>query len=192
MSLIRCVSFLTFSRFCFSSAKSSHPKKAGGTTKPTSTSSAPRPRSKEAGAAAQSEGSDTTRSRKSDAPTSSSVAQKAPIETPNQPGDVKSLPPSSDSKPASSKASGSETEGAQASSSSPPNTSSQKGLAPEPTVQSPRVNAATEEGEADSRSGREGAAEEDKTGETESAVQNSPRYLPTVRCGESFLLYVVT
>ncbi|XP_029031691.1 phosphatase and actin regulator 2 isoform X7 [Betta splendens] len=169
-------------------AKSSHPKKAGGTTKATSASSAPRPRSKEAGAAAQSDGKD-TRTRKSDAPTSSSATQKAPTETPNPPGDLKSSPPSSDTKPNPSNAAGNETGGAQASPAPPPNSSAageetQRGLAPEPTAQSPsHVNTATEdtsfsEGEADSRShgktGREGA-EEEKNGETESTVQNSPR-----------------
>lgn len=185
------LSFVSYFHFCcFSSAKSSHPKKTG-TTKNTSTpttTSTPRPRSKEAGAAAQSDGRDSTSKRKSDAPTSL-VTQKVSTETPNQPGDPKSLPLSSDTKAASSKASGNAAEGAQ----SDPNTpaageDTQTGVAPEPTVQSPHVNTATEdtsftEGETESRSqvdkrertrGEGGQEEKDKT---ESAVHNSPRYL---------------
>lgn len=182
-----------FSCFCFSSAKSSHPKKTGGTTKNTSTpttTSAPRPRSKDTVVAAQSNRGDTTTKRKSDAPTSSLVTQKVSTETPSQPGDLKSLPLSSDTKPASSKASGNEAEGAQ----SAPNTpaageDTQKGVAPKPTVQFSHINTATEEtsftvGETDSRSQGdkqertrgEGGEEEKEKGETESAVQNSPRY----------------
>lgn len=193
-----CLLLLTFSLFYFSSAKSLHPKKAGGTTKTTSTptaTSTPRPRSKDAGAAAQSDGRDTRTNRKSDAPASSSVTQKTSTETPSQPRDLKLLPLSSDSKPASSKASSNETEKPQATSASPPNTSAageetQKGMAPEPTVQSPQISTAAEdtsftEGKTDSRyqrekqgrTGAEGGEEEKKKGETESAAQDSPRYL---------------
>ncbi|XP_026210123.1 phosphatase and actin regulator 2 isoform X4 [Anabas testudineus] len=176
-------------------AKSSHPKKTGGTAKTTSTptsTSTPRPRSKDAGGAAQSDGRDTTK-RKSDAPTSSSGTLKVSTETPSQPADSKTLPLSSDSKPASSKASGNGAERAQATSQSASNTpaageETKNGMAPEPTGQSPHINNVTEEtsfteGETDNtsqgdkqeRTRREGGQEEKKKGETESAVQNSPR-----------------
>ncbi|XP_023273868.1 phosphatase and actin regulator 2 isoform X4 [Seriola lalandi dorsalis] len=176
-------------------AKSSHPKKTGGATKTTHTSaSTPRSRaSKDTSTAAQTDGKDARTNRKSDTPTSSSAPQKASAETPSQPGEIKSLPLSSDSKPASHKASGNETEGGRAVSQSAPDASTvdeetRKGMAPEPTDQSPHVNAATEdtsftEGETDSssqgeklgRTGEEGGEEEKKKGETDSAVENVPR-----------------
>ncbi|XP_039995958.1 phosphatase and actin regulator 2 isoform X5 [Xiphias gladius] len=174
-------------------AKSSHPKKTGGITKTTPAStSTPRSRApKDASAAAQTDGTDARTNRKSDTPVSSSVPQKASAETPSQPGGFKSLPLSSDTKSASSKASGSETEGTQAASQSAFNASSEdeetrKGMAPEPTVQSPHVSAATEdtsftEGETDSsphggKQGkeREGGEDEKKKEETDFAV-NGPR-----------------
>lgn len=146
------------------------------------------------GAAAQTGGTDARTNRKSDTPTSSSVPQKASAETPRQPRELKSSPLSSDTKLASSKASGNGTEGIQAASQhglepkSAPSASTageetHKGMAPEPTVQSSHINTATEdtsftEGETDSssqgRTGGEGE-EEKKKGQTESAVENSPR-----------------
>ncbi|XP_071336320.1 phosphatase and actin regulator 2 isoform X5 [Trachinotus anak] len=173
-------------------AKSSHPKKTGGTTK-TTPASTPRARAtKDTSTAAQTDGKDARTNRKSGSPPSS-APKKASAETPSQPAELKALPLSSDTKPASSKTSGSETEGSQAASQSAPSASSvdeeaPKGVAPEPTEQSPHVNAATEdtsftEGETDSsaqgekqgRTGEEGGEEEKKKGETDSAVENSTR-----------------
>nr|XP_020460296.1 phosphatase and actin regulator 2 isoform X6 [Monopterus albus] len=174
-------------------AKSSHPKKTGGTAKSTSAStstSTPRSHvSKDTGAAVKTNRTDARTNRKSDAPSSSSIPQKASAETPNQPGELKSLLLSSDSKPASSKASGSETEGTQAASKSVPNASitgeeTHKGMAPEPTLQSPHIKKATEDtsftegetcsqGEKPGRTGGEGGEEEKKKKETQSAVENS-------------------
>ncbi|XP_044069263.1 phosphatase and actin regulator 2 isoform X2 [Siniperca chuatsi] len=173
-------------------AKSSHPKKTGCTTKTTPAStSTPRSRaSKEA--AAQTGGTDARTNRKTDTPTSSSVPQKASAETPSPPGELKSSPLSSDTKPASSKASGNEAAG------TPPglepksvpktSTAGEEGMAPEPIVQSPHINTATEdtsftEGETDSSSqgekqgttGGKGGEEEKKNRETESAMENIPR-----------------
>uniref|UniRef100_A0A4W6EU58 Phosphatase and actin regulator n=1 Tax=Lates calcarifer TaxID=8187 RepID=A0A4W6EU58_LATCA len=133
-------------------AKSSHPKKTGGTSKtnPASTST-PRSRaSKDAAAALQTNGTDAKTNRKSDTPISSSVPQKASAETASHPGELKPSTLSSDTKPASSKASGNETEGAQAASQSAPNASTvgeetHKGAAPEATIQSPHINAATQD-----------------------------------------------
>ncbi|XP_049455520.1 phosphatase and actin regulator 2 isoform X4 [Epinephelus fuscoguttatus] len=178
-------------------AKSSHPKKTGLTSKtsPTSTSTSttttttttPRSRASK-DSTAETEGTDARTNRKSNPPTSSSVSQKAPAETPSQPGELKSSPLSSDAKSASSKASGGETEGAQAA--SPPAPEPKSALkasaageethkASESAVQSPHVNTATEdtsftEGEK-GRMGGEGGEEENKRGEGESAGENSPR-----------------
>ncbi|XP_070697172.1 phosphatase and actin regulator 2 isoform X1 [Pempheris klunzingeri] len=176
-------------------AKSSHPRKTGCTTKttPASTSTARSRASKDAGAAAQTGGTDSRTNRKSDTPTSSTVPQKTPAETPKQPKELKPSPLSSDT---SFKAPGNETEGNQAASQpaleakSVPSVSTDgevthKGMAPEPTVQSPHINAATEEtsfieGETDSspqgvKKGRtEGEGEEEKK-KGESAAENSPR-----------------
>ncbi|KAI3363348.1 hypothetical protein L3Q82_011973, partial [Scortum barcoo] len=182
-------------------AKSSHPKKTGCTTKTTPAStSTPRSRApKDSGSAAQTSGTDARTNRKSDTPTSSSVPQKTPAETPSKPGELKSSPLSTDTKPASSKASGSETGGTQPApqtgleSKSVPKASTAgeetpKSMAPEPAVQSPHINTATEDtsfagGETDSskgekqgRTGGEGGGEEEKKKEeTESAGENSPR-----------------
>ncbi|XP_040905476.1 phosphatase and actin regulator 2 isoform X4 [Toxotes jaculatrix] len=171
-------------------AKSSHPKKTGGTTK-TTPASTPRSRaSKDAGASAQTNGTDARTNRKSDTPISSAAPQKASAETPSQPGELKSLPLSSDSKTlVSSKATGNETEGTQsAPSASTVGEEAHKGMGPGPTVQSLHVNTVTEdtsftEGGADSSSqgekqektGGEGGEEENKKEETDSVMRNSPR-----------------
>ncbi|XP_060943052.1 phosphatase and actin regulator 2 isoform X2 [Limanda limanda] len=169
-------------------AKSSNPKKTGGTAKTTAAStstSTPRSRaSKDAGAAAQAEGKDAKTKHKSCIP----VPQKATVETPSPPRGSKSSTPSSDTKPISSKASGSETEGAasqSAPSASAVGEENHKGPAPESAVQPPHVNTDTEDtsftevetetcsqGEERERTGGE---EEKKKGETDSAVENSPR-----------------
>ncbi|KAM4591865.1 phosphatase and actin regulator 2 isoform 5-T5 [Odontesthes bonariensis] len=171
-------------------AKSSHPKKTGCTTKPTST---PRPRvPKDAGTAAQSDGTDAKRNRKSD---TSAVPEKSSTETPRQPGELKSSPLSSNTKPLLSETSGNETEGTQVASQpdlqpkSIPNGSTSgeethKALAPETRVHSSHINTATEEtsfteGETNSSSqgetdGKEGEDEQKKEG-TERRVENTPR-----------------
>ncbi|XP_032396856.1 phosphatase and actin regulator 2 isoform X4 [Etheostoma spectabile] len=178
-------------------AKSSHPKKTGVTTKNTPTSIPHSRVSKDS--AAQTEGTDARRNRKSNTPVSSSVPQKAPAETPCQPGELKSSSLSSDTKSASFKASGNQTDGTQAASqpaveSKPdPNASTvsedpQKGMAPEPNVQPSHINTATEdtsftEGGTDSSSHGEkrgtavgeGCEQEKKKGEAEPAVENSCR-----------------
>lgn len=191
--------------FLSSSAKSSHPKKTGCTTKSTSTST-PRSRaSKDTGAAAQNERTDARTNRKSDTPISSSVPQKASAETLSPPADSKSSPLSSDTKPPSSKASGSDTGGAQGDCHSGPDPKSapdastaagegtHKGVTPETTGQSSHVNHATERtsfAEAEARSGskseKQGRTEEKgggggtKKGESENVVENSPRYCETL------------
>lgn len=180
-------------------AKSSHPKKTGCTTKTTPASASTlRPRAqKDAGAAAATGGTDARTNRKSDTPTSSSpVPPKASAETPSQPGELKSSPLSSDTKSPSSN----ETEGTQGASqpgaepksaakASAAGEETNKGMAPEPTLQSPHINTATEdtsftEGEKDSSSkgekqggpgGEGGAEDEKKKGESESAVENNLR-----------------
>ncbi|XP_074502279.1 phosphatase and actin regulator 2 isoform X4 [Sebastes fasciatus] len=176
-------------------AKSSHPKKTGFTTKTTTTASTsnsnsiPRSRGSK-DSAAHTEGTN----RKANTPTSSSVPQKAPSETSSQPGELKSSPLSSHTKPASSKASGDEAEGTPAAShpalepKSAPNGSTageetHKGVASEPTVLSPLINSATEDtsftegetGEKRGRTGVEGGDEDKKKGETVSAEENSLR-----------------
>ncbi|XP_030604244.1 phosphatase and actin regulator 2 isoform X2 [Archocentrus centrarchus] len=178
-------------------AKSSHPKKTGCTTKSTST---PRARaSKDTGTAAQNERTDGRTNRKSDTPISSSVPQKASAETLSPPADLKPPSLSSDTKPVSSKASSSDTGGAQgdchsgldpksAPDSSTAGEDTHKGVAPETTGQSSHVNNSTEhtsfaEGEArsSSKSEKQGRTEEKpggggmKKGETENVVENSPR-----------------
>ncbi|XP_051815452.1 LOW QUALITY PROTEIN: phosphatase and actin regulator 2 [Acanthochromis polyacanthus] len=175
-------------------------KKTGNTTKTPTSTSTPRSRvSKDAGAAAQSNGTDPKTNRKSNPPTSSSVPQKASAETPSQPGEVKSSPLSSDTKPLSPKASGNETEGTQAASkpgletTSAPDASTAsdetlKSVSPETTVQSSHVNTATEDtsftkGETNSssqeekqeRTEGEGGEDGKKRGEVESGRENSPR-----------------
>ncbi|XP_042288550.1 phosphatase and actin regulator 2 isoform X2 [Thunnus maccoyii] len=182
-------------------AKSSHPKKTGCTTKATSTSTStttPRSRaSKDAGAAAQTNGTNAKTNRKADTCTSSSVPQKASTETPSQPGELKSSPLSSDTQPGSSKALGTETEGSHAADpqlksatgASTADGENHRGIAQEPTVQSPHINTVTEDtsftvgemdrssqGEKQGRTGGEGAEEEEKRkGELETAGENSPR-----------------
>lgn len=145
---------------------------------------------KDAGGAAHNGGTDARTNRKSDTPTSS-VPEKASAETPSQPGELKS----SDTKSASSN----ETEGTRASSQpgrepkSVPKASAageetHKRMAPEPTVQSPHINTATEDtsftkgeldssskGEKQGRTGGEGGEEEMKKGQAESAAGNSLR-----------------
>ena len=168
-----------------SSAKSSHPKKTGSTAKATAAStstSTPRSRaSKDAGAAAQAEGKDAKNKQKS-----STVPQKATVETLSPPGGSKSSPPSSDTKPLSSKASGSETEGAPSPSASAGGEENHKGLGPESAAQPPHVNTDTEDtsfteaetetcSQGDKRE-RTGGEEEKKKGETDSSVENSPRW----------------
>ncbi|XP_053291864.1 phosphatase and actin regulator 2 isoform X3 [Pleuronectes platessa] len=169
-------------------AKSSHPKKTGGTAKATAAStststSTPRSRaSKDAGAAAQVEGKDAKTKQKSCIP----VPQKPTAETPTPPGGSKSSPPSSHTKHVSSKASGSETEGAAPQSAPSASAGGEENhKAPESAVQPPHVNTDTEDtsftevetetfpqGEKRERTGGE---EEKKKGETDSAVENSPR-----------------
>ncbi|TNN79526.1 Phosphatase and actin regulator 2 [Liparis tanakae] len=171
-------------------AKSSHPKKTGSTAKNSSVStstSTPRSRASK-DALAQTEGTN----RKSNTPTSSSVPQKAPAETPSKPGELRSSLLSSDLRPASSKASGHEREGTPAASQTAAEPKSaakaeetHRGAAPGPTgLQSAHVNGATEDtsftaGETGSgsqgRTRREGGEEEKRRGGTESAGENSPR-----------------
>ncbi|KAM6916328.1 phosphatase and actin regulator 2 isoform 2-T2 [Xenentodon cancila] len=138
-------------------AKSSHPKKTGPATKttPTSTSTARSRVPKDTGgAAAQSSGTDAKTSQKLDSSTSSTVPQKPSTETPSQPGEIKSPPASSDSKPVSSKASSSETAVNQAASHHDPEpepapdastAGAETHKDSETTVQFSHINAATEE-----------------------------------------------
>ncbi|XP_078144919.1 phosphatase and actin regulator 2 isoform X2 [Centroberyx gerrardi] len=185
-------------------AKSSHPKKTGNTTK-TAPSSASTPRSrvsKDGGAAVQTGGAEARTNRKSDPATTSSVPHKASSETASLPGESHSRPPSSDTQPASSQGSGPEAEGSQADPTrkSAPNASARGeetggpgGTAPEPTDRSAHVNTATEdtsftEGETDRSSqdkelgrtggeggeGDEGGKDKKKRGEN-SPVENSQR-----------------
>ncbi|KAM7408477.1 hypothetical protein PAMA_002279 [Pampus argenteus] len=178
-------------------AKSSHLKKTGCTTKTTSTSATtPRSRaSKDAGGAAQTNGTNAKNNRKADTHTSSSVPQKASTETPSQPGELKSTPLSSDTHAGSCEASGSETVGTEkqpdpqpqsATSASTAGGESHGGIALEPSAQSPHINTATEDtsftvGETDSSSQGEkqgsmgGERAEEKKGELESAGENNLR-----------------
>ncbi|KAI9535584.1 hypothetical protein NQZ68_003138 [Dissostichus eleginoides] len=175
--------------------KSTQPKKTGSTTK-TAPATTPRSRASKDGGS-ETGGTNARNIRKSNS--SSSVPQKAPAQTPSTPGQLKSSSFSSETKHASSKASGSNSEGSQAASQlagepkSVPKCSTageetQKGVASESTAQSPHINGATEDtsftkgemgnnlqGEKRGRTGGEGGEEEKKTGETESAVENSPR-----------------
>ncbi|KAM9726679.1 phosphatase and actin regulator 2 isoform 5-T5 [Menidia menidia] len=125
-------------------AKSSHPKKTGCTTKTTST---PRSRvPKDATKPAQSDGKDVKKNRKSDTPAPSTVPQKTATETPSQPGELKSTPLSS----------GNETEGTQVLSTPDPEPKpapngsnaveeTRKDLPHETTVQPSHINMSTEE-----------------------------------------------
>lgn len=187
--------------FAFSfifSAKSSNPKKTGCTTKTTPvSSSAPRFRApKDTAAPAKPDRAEAKTGRKSDTQTSSSVPQKDSTETSSQPGKLKSSPAPSGNKPLSSKALGNEAEGSQVAfkpdlelkpvpDSSTSGEETHKGAASETTVQSPRINMATEdtsftEGETDvgTRQEKQEKKEEKevkKKGETECGVENGPR-----------------
>ncbi|KAM7385397.1 hypothetical protein PAMP_001483 [Pampus punctatissimus] len=180
-------------------AKSSHLKKTGCTTKTTSTSATtPRSRaSKDAGTTAQTNGTNAKNNRKADTYISSSVPQKASTETPSQPGELKSSPLSSDAQAGSCEASGTETVGTHAekqpdpqpqsaTSASTAGGESHRGMTLEPTAQSHHINTATEEtsftvGETDSSSQGEkqgsarGERAEEKKGELESAGENNLR-----------------
>lgn len=169
-------------------AKSSHPKKAGGTTKPTPAStSTPRSHaSKDSGATGRT---DAKNNRKSDTPTSSSVPQKTPSKAQGQHGEVKS------SDPASSKSSGTEAKESKAASRSVETKSASaageethKGVTTEPNKRSPHVNAATEDtsfteketdgrtqADGQSRTRGEGREDDKKKGEAESAGENNHR-----------------
>ncbi|XP_030012174.1 phosphatase and actin regulator 2 isoform X1 [Sphaeramia orbicularis] len=171
-------------------AKSSHPKKAGGTTKttPASTSTPRSQASKDSGAAGRT---DAKTNRKSDTPTSASVPQKTPSKAQGQHGEVKS----SDPQPPSSKSSGTEAKETKAASRSGETKSSSgageethKGVVTEPTNRSPHVNAATEDtsfteketdsssqGDGQSRTRGEGREDDKKKGEAESAGENNQR-----------------
>ncbi|XP_043991591.1 phosphatase and actin regulator 2 isoform X6 [Gambusia affinis] len=96
------------------SAKSSNPKKTGGVSKTTaSTTATPRSRVPK-DAAARSEGMPAKTIKKPDASASSPESQKTSTDAPSHPEDLKSSSPSSDNKPPSSKPSGSKAEGNQA------------------------------------------------------------------------------
>ncbi|XP_043991587.1 phosphatase and actin regulator 2 isoform X2 [Gambusia affinis] len=95
-------------------AKSSNPKKTGGVSKTTaSTTATPRSRVPK-DAAARSEGMPAKTIKKPDASASSPESQKTSTDAPSHPEDLKSSSPSSDNKPPSSKPSGSKAEGNQA------------------------------------------------------------------------------
>lgn len=178
---------------CVSSAKSSHPKKTGCTTKntPASTSTLHPRVTKDSGGAAQHGGTVTRTNRKSDTPPSCEP-QKDSVETPDQCGKLKSSPLLSDTKSTSSN----ETEGTQnayqqglepecAPKVSAVGEKSHKSMAPDPTVQPPHIHAAGKDTsfakeELDSSSvgdnwRREGRVEEQKNVEKESAMENSLR-----------------
>ncbi|KAL3050528.1 hypothetical protein OYC64_012539 [Pagothenia borchgrevinki] len=176
--------------------KSTQPKTKTGSTTKTAPATTPRSRASKDGGS-ETGGTSARTIRKSNS--SSSVPQKAPAETPSTPGQLKSSSFSSETKHASSKASGSNTEGSHAASQpagepksvpkfSTAGEETQKGVASESTAQSPHINGATEDtsftdgemgnnlqGEKRGRTGGEGGEEEKKTGETEFAVENSPR-----------------
>lgn len=177
------------------SAKSSNPKKTGGTSK-TAASSTLRSRvSKDA--AAPSEGGAGKTSKKSD--TSSSEPQKASTETPSQPEELKPSSLSSDSKPPSSKPSGSKAEENLAPSTSDlepksapndtaPREETDKVVATETKDQTPQINQTTEDtsftkeekerssqGEKPERTERKEAEYVKKPGETDCSIENSSR-----------------
>uniref|UniRef100_A0A3Q2PWW3 Phosphatase and actin regulator n=1 Tax=Fundulus heteroclitus TaxID=8078 RepID=A0A3Q2PWW3_FUNHE len=175
------------------SAKLSNPKKTGGASKATpTTTSTPRSRvSKDA--AARSEGTAAKPSRKSDPPTSSSEPQKASTETPSQPEELKSSPLSSHSKSHPSKTSGSKTEGPQVASKPDLNDidsreETHKVVAPETTDQSSHINQTTEDtsftggeknnsaqGEKRERTGVEEGEDVEKQRETDCGKDNGSR-----------------
>ncbi|KAF7649218.1 hypothetical protein LDENG_00144940 [Lucifuga dentata] len=172
-------------------AKSSHPKKTGCTTKttPSSTSTSRTRASKDTGGAAQTNGTETKSNRKSGTSSSSSVPHKASTETPSQSGELQSLPLSSDSQPASSKSTGAEAEGAKGDLQEPKSASSASSLGKEtkgspgaslePTVKSPHVNPVTEdtsfteeETDREGEKPRTGGEEEKKMGEMDSTEKS--------------------
>ncbi|KAM3863096.1 phosphatase and actin regulator 2 [Diretmus argenteus] len=177
-------------------AKSSHPKKTGCTTKttPSSASSTPRSRaSKDGGAAVQAGGTEARTKRKSDTATSSSVPHMASPESTSLPGEFEPLPPPSDTQPAPSQGSHPETE-AQAGPHAKLEAKSAPNASKDPADRSPHVNIATEEtsfteGESGSSSqgeelrrmggeggeGKGGREEEKKPGEVSSSSENSQR-----------------
>lgn len=179
--------------FHFVLAKSSNPKKTGGTSK-TAATSTPRSRvSKDA--AVPSEGGAGKTSKKSD--TSSSEAQKASTETPSKPEELKPSSLSSDKKPPSSKPSGSQAEENQAPSTpylepkSAPNDTAlreetHKVVATETKDQSSQINKTTEDtsftrgenerssqGEKRERTEGEEGKDVKKPGETDCSIENS-------------------
>ncbi|XP_054885635.1 phosphatase and actin regulator 2 isoform X5 [Poeciliopsis prolifica] len=181
------------------SAKSSNPKKTGGTSKnTTSTTTTPRSRVPK-DAAARSEGTPAKTTKKPDASASSPKPQKASTETPSQPEDLKSSSPSSDNKPPSSKPSGSKAEGNQAvclkadleSKSAQNDTASReetrKFVAPEITDQSSHINQTTEDtsftgdkddgsqGEKRERTELEDGKDAKKQGQTDCGKENDSR-----------------
>ncbi|XP_007577458.1 phosphatase and actin regulator 2 isoform X5 [Poecilia formosa] len=181
------------------SAKSSNPKKTGGASKATtSTTATPRSRVPK-DAAARSEGTPAKTTKKPDASTSSPEPQKTSTETPSQPEELKSSPPSSDNKPPSSKASGSKAEGNQAGSSKADLESisalsdaasreeTRKVVAPETTDQSSHINQTTEDtsftgdkddgsqGEKRERTELEDGKDAKKQGETDCGKENDSR-----------------
>uniref|UniRef100_A0A3B3HUK0 Phosphatase and actin regulator n=1 Tax=Oryzias latipes TaxID=8090 RepID=A0A3B3HUK0_ORYLA len=181
-------------------AKSSHPKKTGCTTKtiPTSTATTRSRVSKDAGAAAaQSNGKDAKPSRKSDSHASSlpHKASKAAAETPSQPRDSKSSHNSPNTELLSPKASASEAEVTHAASqhnqepiSVPSGSAAEEGskeLVPETTDKRSHVNIVTEDtsftaGETqnipqEKEQGRPDEEGVDRNKKKESGVDNSPR-----------------
>ncbi|CAN9499649.1 unnamed protein product [Ophioblennius macclurei] len=179
-------------------AKSSHPKKPGSTAKSTTTSTLRARASKDAGAgaAAQADRTDVKTNRKSDAAAASAVPQKASAETPGQSGESANSPAlASGTRPLSAKASGGEAEGGQAASqhtprpksASPAEEETRQDGVPEASVQSPRVNAATEDtsftergetdaasqGEKRGKTAEDGGDDGKKNGETECRAANS-------------------
>ncbi|XP_029925937.1 phosphatase and actin regulator 2 isoform X2 [Myripristis murdjan] len=182
-------------------AKSCHPKKAGNTTKNTSSSSTPRSRvSKDGGAAAQTGKAEARSNRKSDTATSSSVPHKASPETASLPGELESPGSSSEPPTAPLEGSASKTEGTQVdpyscleakstpgASTAGEETEGTSGTALEATDQSPHINTATEdtsftEGETDSssqeedlrRTGREGGEGEEGEEKEKKTADTSP------------------
>lgn len=94
--------FYSFNFFSFSSAKSTHPKKAGGTTKAAAaTSTLPAHSAKDARGASRNSAADARTNRKSDTPTSSTLPGNSSTETQSRSEELKSSPVASDTKPAS-------------------------------------------------------------------------------------------
>ncbi|XP_008427425.1 phosphatase and actin regulator 2 isoform X2 [Poecilia reticulata] len=180
-------------------AKSSNPKKTGGASKATtSTTITPRSRLPK-DTVARSEGTPAKTTKKPDASASSAEPQKTSTETPSQPEELKSSPPSSNNKPPSSKASGSKAEGNRAvcskadlESKSALNDAAsreetRKVVAPETTDQSSHINQTTEDtsftgdkddgsqGEKRERTELEDGKDATKQGETDCGKENNSR-----------------